>query len=85
MRILYSLALTLVLISAALLVYPPKITSAATCSAHCDTGEVISIRESSWCSCIDNIGCVWRRDGKAHAKKFSGTELCITAVAWEDR
>ena len=84
-RLLYRLALALVLISGVLLGSSPNITSAANCSAKCDTGEVISIRESTWCSCMDNVGCVWRRDGKDYAKKFSGTELCITGAAWKDR
>ena len=85
MKILYALALALVLVSGILLVFPPEITLAANCSAKCDTGEVLSIKEASWCSCMDNVGCVWRRDGRDHAKKFSGADLCIAAVAWKDR
>jgi hypothetical protein len=85
MKILYALALALVLISGILLVFPADIALAATCSAKCDTGEVLTIKEPSWCSCVDNVGCVWRRDGKDYAKKFSGAELSITPVAWEDR
>ena len=85
MKILYILALALVLISGIVLVVPPNMALAANCSANCDTGEVISIKEASWCSCMDNVGRVWRRDGKAYAKKFSEAELCITAAAWEDR
>lgn len=85
MKILYALALALVLISGILIVFPPNITLAANCSAKCETGEVLSIKEASWCSCMDNVGCVWRRDGKGYAKKFSGAELCIAAVVLEDR
>jgi hypothetical protein len=33
----------------------------------------------------DNVACVWRRGDKDHTKKFSGTELCITAIAWKIR
>lgn len=84
-KILYALALALLLIGGILLFLPPKLTLAANCLANCETGEVLSIKEASWCSCMDNVGCVWRRDGKDYAKKFSGADLCITAVAWKDR
>jgi len=84
-RILYTLTVVLVVISSFLLIFPAKLTAAANCSAKCDTGEVISIQDATRCSCIDNVGCVWRRDGQDHAKKFAGTELCIAAVVWNDR
>jgi hypothetical protein len=81
-KILYALALALVVISGILFVFPPNLTLAANCSAKCETGEVLSIKKVSLCSCMDNVGCVWRRDGKGYARKFSGAELSITAVAW---
>jgi hypothetical protein len=81
---LYILALALVLISGILLFVPPSMILAANCSAICDTGEVITVKQASWCSCMENVGCVWRRDGKDHARKFSGAELCINAAGWDD-
>lgn len=81
---LYTLALALVVVSGILLLVKPNMTLAANCSATCNHREVISIKDASSCSCMDDVGCVWRRDGKAYARKFSEAELCIIVAAWED-
>ncbi len=85
MKKLCALALVLVVLSGILLLVKPNMTLAANCSANCNHREVITIKDAVSCSCMDNVGCVWQRDGKAYARKFSEAELCIVVAAWEDR
>lgn len=80
MKILYALALALILVGGALLIFPPETARVANCTARYETGEVLTIEKAGSCLCMDDVGCVWRRAGKRYSKGFSGAELCITAA-----
>ena|SRR6266566_1658464 len=43
-----------------------------------DTGAVISVKEASWCSCMENVGCVWRRNGGNCCEETIDSPDCST-------
>jgi hypothetical protein len=79
-KTLYAFALALLVVSGFMLALPPPSTVAANCAADCRTGEVINIKEVSFCSCMDDVGCAWTRAGKSYAKRCSEAEVCVAGV-----
>ena len=60
--------MALVITSAILLSRPPTTACAAQCIALCEVGSDITVEGTS-CSCTDNVGCTWTKDGKKYTQK----------------
>jgi hypothetical protein len=81
-RILYSryaAALALVLAGGVMVLTPPRTVFACGGYALCQYGESVHIPSgASSCSCTDNVGCTWTKDGKTYSQdcaKKGGDEL----------
>ena len=72
-KILYSLyaaALALVLAGGVILFTPPTTVYACTGSASCEHGESVRIPTGATsCTCVDNDGCTWVKDGQTYSQK----------------
>ena len=72
-KILYSLyaaALALVLAGGVILLTPPTTVYACTGSARCEFGESVSVPSGATsCSCVDNDGCTWVKNGVSYSQK----------------
>jgi len=67
---LYAAAFALVLGGAVILLTPPRTVYACGGYAMCQYGESVSIPSgASSCSCTDNTGCTWTKDGKSYTQK----------------
>ncbi|HZI85990.1 MAG TPA: hypothetical protein VFD48_04100 [Pyrinomonadaceae bacterium] len=72
-RILYALyaaGFTLALTGGVILLAPPTTVYACTGSARCEFGESVSIPiGATSCSCVDNDGCTWVKNGVTYSQK----------------
>ena len=67
---LYAAALAAIFAGAVLLLTPPTTVYACGGYALCQYGESVNIPPgASSCSCTDNIGCTWTKDGKSYTQK----------------
>ena len=67
---LYAAAFALVLAGAAILLTPPTTVYACGGYASCQYGESVQIPPGATsCSCTDNVGCTWTKDGKSYSQK----------------
>ena len=67
---LYAAAFALIFAGGVILLTPPTTVYACTGSARCQFGEsvVIPLGATS-CSCVDNVGCTWTKDGRSYSQK----------------
>ncbi|HXQ71283.1 MAG TPA: hypothetical protein VN844_12385 [Pyrinomonadaceae bacterium] len=67
---LYAAALAVALAGAVLLLTPPRTVYACTGSASCEHGDSVAIpMGATSCSCQDNVGCSWTKDGVKYSQK----------------
>ena|GEM_PF-2577610 len=67
---LYAIAFALVFAGAVILLTPPTTVYACGGYAVCQYGGAVSIPPgASSCSCTDNVGCTWTKDGKSYSQK----------------
>lgn len=67
---LYAAAFALVLAGAAVVLTPPTTVYACGGYADCQYGDAVHIPSgASSCSCTDNVGCTWTKDGKSYSQK----------------
>ena len=67
---LYAAALAVIFAGAILLLTPPTTVYACGGYALCQYGEAVHIPPGATsCSCTDNVGCTWTKDGKSYSQK----------------
>lgn len=67
---LYATAFALVLAGGVILFTPPTTVFACTGSASCQFGDSVSIPVGATsCSCVDNDGCTWIKNGVSFSQK----------------
>ena len=67
---LYAAALALVFAGGVILFTPPTTVYACGGFALCQYGDAVTIPTgASSCSCTDNVGCSWTKDGKSYSQK----------------
>ena len=77
---LYGAAFALIFAGAVVLLTPPTTVYACGGYASCQYGSSVHIPSGATsCSCTDNVGCTWTKDGKSYsqdcAKKTEEEEL----------
>ena len=64
---LYAAAFALVFAGGVVLLTPPTTVYACGGYATCQYGAAITIPDgATTCSCTDNVGCTWTKDGKTY-------------------
>jgi hypothetical protein len=67
---LYAAGFALALAAGVILITPPRTVYACGGWASCQYGESVSIPSGATsCSCTDNVGCTWTKDGKTYTQK----------------
>ena len=68
--LLYAAAFALLLAGGVVLLTPPTTVYACGGYAMCQYGDSVQIPPgASSCSCTDNVGCTWTKDGKTYTQK----------------
>lgn len=72
---LYAAAFALVFAGGVILLTPPITVYACTGSASCQYGETVSIPHGATsCTCTDNVGCNWIKDGKSYSQRCASKD-----------
>ena len=67
---LYAVSFALILTAVVVLLTPPTTVYACTGSARCEFGDSVSIPAGATsCSCVDNDGCTWVKNGVTYSQK----------------
>ena len=67
---LYAAAFALVVAGGVILLTQPTIVYACGGYAMCQYGSPVTIPSGATsCSCTDNVGCTWTKDGKTYSQK----------------
>ena len=78
---LYAAAFALIFAGGVVLLTPPTTVYACGGYALCQYGQAVTIPSGATsCSCTDNVGCTWTKDGKTYTQKCaskSGDEFEI--------